>query len=260
MKKLLKPFTILGSIILVIGIGLSIAAMQMGADITIAKHKIGTPNSLNTYFSGSDLSQITKIDIEINFASIIIKEGDTFDLEYTGFVHTDLLCEVNGSTLIIEDSDRFSFSDIFSSSDFPTIVLTIPYNYEFDTVSIKLDAGELTINALSTQKFEFDNGAGKATIKNLSANKSVFEGGIGEIYVSGTVLNLKYNGGVGKFTFDGYGTPSDYTYKISSGVGDVSINGENYGGLGNNIKIGDGKNTIDIKTGVGSVNINIVDV
>lgn len=262
MKKLLKPFSILGVIVLVIGIGLSIAAIKMGAEIVLPIQKgeiLSTSSPYLEYFTEEELNQITEIDVEIKVASVIVTTGETFHLEYTNFTHADLLCEIEDNALIIKESDRFSYTDLFTSNEKPTILITIPYNYTLDLFYVKLGLGDLKINALSTKQFTLENGVGIVTAENLISENVVITGGVGQIDIAGEIKNLKYEGGVGEFSYYGVGSPDDYTYKIDAGIGDITLNGQHYTEIGNDIKIGNGKNNIDIDAGIGSITINIGD-
>lgn len=212
-------------------------------------------------------SNITQLEIDINYANLTIKTGEALKIETN---NKNINSKEKGNKLIIEEK-KYNW---FKTKDESDLIIYIPSNYSFDDISIDAGAGKINIENINTKKLELDLGAGKVTIENLVVVQNAdIDGGAGEISIkNSSINNLDLDGGAGKFTLDSKLTGNN---KIDSGVGELDIvllgDKEDYKiivdkGIGTskieneNIKdgktYGNGLNLLDIDGGVGSININ----
>lgn len=120
------------------------------------------PQSTET--AGADIQKISEqefvnIEIELTTGTIKIYSGDEFSLTYDG-----------GKTAEYSVADSTLYIPVQSAGE---LVLTLPSDYAFDTVTISVDQGHLYAEGpLSAEKLNLDLGEGEATLEGLSVSES----------------------------------------------------------------------------------------
>lgn len=266
-QKVIKYLAIGFAISLIVSIFSSIMfGFSIVSDVfTHTKHSNILENLKDLNISGEDVSIL---DIDIKYSNLIIKKGDELKAETN---NKYINYEQNGNKIVITEK-RHSWFTRRNKSD---LIIYVPDNFGFDGVSIDAGAGKIEIDSIKTKILDFDFGAGKATINNLVVEEyAKIDGGAGEISILHSNINdLDLDVGVGKFTLNSkltgtnkidagvgelninlIGNIDDYKLSVEKGIGSAKFNGENIKGE----KVyGNGKNTIDIDGGIGSINIKI---
>lgn len=177
------------------------------------------------------------LDIEVSSVNIIIKEGFPLKVETN---NDNIKIEEDGNKLFIKEEKHNWFEHNFD------LVIYVPNNFIFDTVSIESGAGKIDIDYLSTRNLDFELGAGKVNINKLNViNSASIEGGAGKLSIlSGEINNFDLDMGVGELIFTSKLTGNS---EINTGIGNVNINliGDDY--------------KININKGLGTTKINDVD-
>lgn len=210
-------------------------------------------------------SNIHSLDIEINAADFRIETGEDFlvksNLKYLSVAQED-------GVLTIKDESK-------GNSDYSEAMLTIcvPEGTVFDSADIDIGAAKLWVEILSASSVELSVGAGEMRFEELNASSEIeIEGGAGEITVVGGVLNdlsLKVGTGsldmtavllgnsdlefgVGSSEIRLIGSKDDYKIDVKKGLGSITVDGEAVAGRGS---IGNGRNHIEIKGGIGATEL-----
>ncbi len=211
-------------------------------------------------------SEIHSLDVQINAADFKIKSGDEFlvecNLKYLS------VFEKNGVLTIVDEAKSHSnYSNAI-------LILYVPDGTVFDHVEIETGAAKMTADTLSADSMELKLGAGDVRFESLNASSEVdIEGGAGQItIVSGTLNNLSLELGIGELnlvaevvgdsdlefgvgesnlTF--IGSKDDYKIDIEKGLGSITIDGKTVTDHGDS---GNGRNYIEIKGGIGAINLN----
>ena len=208
---------------------------------------------------------IHSLDIKINAADFVIEQGEKFSVESN--LKNLSVFEEDGILKIVEKT-RFA-----RSYNGALLKLCIPEDMVFENASIKTGAGRLTSKSFSVNTLELKTGAGKVEFYRLEASENVnIKGGAGEIVVEdGNLHNLtldlgvgelnmnaklkgesKLNFGVGQSNLNLIGSKEEYSLDITNGAGDIIVDGEKSSFFTNSTN---GENTVKIKGGVGSTNI-----
>lgn len=232
---------------------------------------------------------IRNLNIEVDYGKLTIKTDDIDEIRIdTKNIVTDRFkYEQDGDTLKIKYGGGFSFFTFKSNSE---ITITFPKNMTFEKTVIKNGAGKTDASNIISKEIVMDNGAGELNFSNITAEIGLsidngagaikmdcvkcgeleFKGGVGEIAVKDTsCTGLKVENGIGAFDFKGevegnaqidngigeirmtlYGSSSDYSFDVDSGIGNVRVNGNSP------ILNTQGKYKFEIDTGVGEVKIN----
>lgn len=209
---------------------------------------------------------VSVLDIDISYANLIIKSGDTLKAKTNNKYITT---SSEGNKLVIKEKKHSWFKK--SDSD---LIVYIPQDFIFDGIRIDAGAGKVEIDSLSTKVLEFDIGAGKTIINNLLVlGTAEIDGGAGEFTISnGSINNLDLDTGVGNFTLTSkligkneidvgvgklnitlLGSLEEYKITVEKGIGSIKLNDEN---IKSNMVYGTGINSIDISGGIGSIDIN----
>lgn len=210
---------------------------------------------------------ISILNIDIAYANLIIKKGDTLKAETN---NKYINYNQDGNKIVIKEKKHSWFTKKNKSD----LIIYIPEDFSFDGVSIDAGAGKLEIDNISTKILNLEFGAGKATINNLNVDGYAnIDGGAGEISIlDGSINDLDLDVGVGKFTLISkltgnnkidagvgelnitlFGSINDYQLSVEKGIGSARLDGSD---IKNEKTYGTGGNIINIDGGVGSININ----
>lgn len=212
-------------------------------------------------------SDISSIEVKINAADFVIKQGDSF------FVESNLKylkVEDNGGVLTIKETKKLrgvTYTDA-------VLTVYIPANTVFENANITTGAGRFTADCLSANTIKFDLGAGEVTVDTLIATSNIdINGGAGKISILGGTLhsldldmgigqlNLTcaltgendFDLGVGESNITVIGKKNDYKLDIEKGIGSITVNGTAVSNIKEQKK---GKNSINISGGIGGINLN----
>ena len=265
LQKVIKYLAIAFAIFLAISIIISIVSLICN----IFFYDVGVLDEMREI----EISQnIDRIHIEIGAAHLKVVEGDRFALS-TNLEKLNVTC--SDTRLYIEQRQRVVVS--IHSTNNGEVILTVPSGVVFESFELEAGAGEVNIQFLNSDRVNFEFGAGRVSIGNLVATGSAeIETGAGELIIAdGRVNNLdldlgvgktelraslagecSINCGVGETNVSIKGKSSDYSMRISTGIGSVTVDGT---ALKGNTVLGNGSNKLNIEGGVGTVNIEFED-
>lgn len=153
------------------------------------------------------------------------------------------------------------------------VIITVPENKVFESVSISAGAGEMNIEALSAETLNMDLGAGDIVFDRIDISGSAsINAAAGELIVrQGRINDLEMNLAVGdvnlKAELSGKteiecaagdidielnGEEADYSIEVDKGISSCKLNGKE---LKDDTRYGDGKNIIEIDGGIGDIEI-----
>lgn len=262
-QKIIKYFAIAFAIFLIIAIiggivrGISFAVNVFGDNDTVSVA------DLKDY----KLKDVNKLYVDIDAADIKVVCGESFSLKSN---HENLKVEEYAGKLSITDSNQSW--DIFDKKY--QVEITIPENANLETVTLDAGAGKVLLENFKTEELNLILGAGEVKLNKLDVTaKTEIEGGAGEITATDcSFANLDMEIGVGECNLTAWAlgdsqiecgvgeanltffkdTDNDYTVSVSKGLGSVEVDGRS---VGDEEKVGNGKNRLDIDCGVGAVDI-----
>lgn len=210
---------------------------------------------------------ILGLDIDTGGVEVNIKQGNEFKIETNSkYIKKNIR---NNILYITEKKHNF-----FRKKDFGKLNIYIPSTQSFNTVDIDSGAGIITIDYLKAEELDFDFGAGKVDIRYINVSKeasidtgagklSIDDGiinnldldlGVGESNITAKIIgDSDISSGVGKVVVNILGVSSDYKLLVDKGIGSFKIDGSD---VSDDTVYGNGRNKIDIDSGVGSVVIN----
>lgn len=272
-QKVIKWFALALAALLIVTIfsgiigGLSFVGMMVWGD-EISWN--GNSEWVNTEFSGKEM---TRLDVSVKATAVRIrtaKEGEPVRIETNNEYITSW---VDGSTLnVVEKSYGF-----FGWGGTGDLVIYVREDTAFDSVEIEIGAGTLDVERLEARDLKLNLGAGKTAIDELVATRRAeIDGGAGVVEIRGGELhdldldlgagkaelrarvvgNGRVTAGVGKTELTLIGREEDYRLRIDKGIGSVTLDGRS---LSDGESVGSGTTLIEIDSGVGAVEMKIVE-
>lgn len=241
-------------IIFIIGIILIIIGFMLGGG-SMFFHWNEELESFSQEYDGG----IENLKLDIGAAQVVIKEAEGFKVEAQKINKENFKVQLeNGELQVINKKFAFNFVGVGNNSS--TITIYVPKGFEFNAIKMNLGAGKLEAGTLIAQTTDIEVGAGQLGIRDLTTKDISIDCGVGETRIGGRIQqNAKIHGGVGSITLDLKGKEEEYNYKLQVGVGEVSINGSSYSGLGNDKRITNTQESrlFDIDCGVGKIDISM---
>lgn len=225
---------------------------------------------------------IRDLDIKAGIGELIIESWNQEEVSIS-YPKTYMKVKKEGSELVLETKKRWfgywrNWFGIWDDEDKPyQILIKIPKDYVFRDVEIstgagtadierleaisialKTGAGELDAKELiAAEEINIEAGVGETTIRNLQATKAEFSVGVGELDIKGRVDgDISAECGVGELTMELANEESDFNYEVSCGVGEVSVNGKDYSGIGRSHSNDNGASyDFDMSCGVGTIEV-----
>lgn len=209
--------------------------------------------------------KITELTVDLDAAQLNIQRGDAFLVQSN---HKHLSVKESGGELNV--SER---SGIFSFSEAAQVTIFVPEDVTFQMVTIDTGAGNVRLEALSTDELDLDLGAGKTTIDDLTVyDVTEIDGGAGKLTITDSRLNdLHLDMGAGKLELTAavtgdssidcgvgaleltlLGRESEYQIAMDKGIGSATLEGKS---MQDDHIYGSGDNYLEIEGGVGSVQI-----
>ena len=264
-EKIVKYCAIAFAVILIIGI---VSALLQA--VSFGRVLFGEDDGEVGEMKDHEISgDIRNLKISLAAAELEIRTGEALSLQ-SNYEKMTVKCE-NGH-LTVEDKRR---APNFGNNEKVTVILTVPEGFAFDRVSIEAGAGNVKISDLHSGRFCMELGAGNVEITALNVTEQTeIHGGTGKLLLTGAALrDLDMELGVGDVTMEAallgeceiecgigeldialIGEPSDYRIEVEKALGEATVNGESISG---DRTVGDGKNSLEIHGGIGSISITV---
>lgn len=191
------------------------------------------------------LEPFDTLKLEVAVAVIQVKEGDSWRLRLVneGLNLRDTApyqlnySQTDGTLSIWSSPDHFNLLPSHSDSDI-RVELTVPSGTVLDRAELTLGVGSLDWQDCAVEGL-------------LQA-----ENGVGELDVSAPVGETELTTGVGDVSLEVMGEQADYAWQLDTGVGDIRLNGETTPPFTFTETGGQGKYTLSLSAGTGSVSLD----
>lgn len=211
-----------------------------------------------------DSTDINKLNISLKYSSLEIKSGNELAVDTN---NSNVNIKENNKSLDISEDNNTWYNNNYK------VIVYIPNTISFTDVTISNGAGEVAIDSISTDNFDYSIGAGKTTISNLNAAGNVkIDGGAGKLEITNGVIgsldldmgvgktdiaanitkDSKISAGVGSLNLDLLNTLSNYKIEVDKGLGSITVNGQE---MEDESTTGTGSTNIRVDGGVGAINI-----
>ena len=286
MRKFSKRILKLALALAVVGLGLSIGGVAMGATITgINLTKYGLNGNIRKIANSAlqeshdswdeDWDEITQLepvetdndkeifetapisDLKLSLSGDELKfrsyDGDKLRIEVSGSKKDKIRIGTEDDSLILETTGRTRDREI---------TVSYPKNVRFKETSIEVAAGTVTMcDEFRTDDLDVSVAAGEFTNtgKIRAASDTTIAVGTGNVELSELdINNLEVDCGIGNVDLGILGKEADYNYQISCSAGNVDIGDSSYSGVGHNKNITNpnAKGNMNLDCGVGNITVD----
>ena len=286
MKKSSKVMLLTAAVVGVVGIGMSVGGVAMGATIAglnLSKYGFdGIVKQTAKYISlddkddwEQDWDEITQLepvetdndkeifetapisDLKLSLSGDELKfrsyDGDKLRIEVSGSKKDKVRIGTEDDSLILETTGRTRDREI---------TVSYPKNVRFKETSIEVAAGTVTMcDEFWTDDLDVSVAAGEFTNtgKIRAASDTTIAVGTGNVELSELdINNLEVDCGIGNVDLGIWGKEADYNYQISCSAGNVDIGDSSYSGVGHNKNITNpnAKGNMNLDCGVGNITVD----
>lgn len=247
MKKSFKA----SLIIFIIGFIITVTALALGGRFESLPSRNTLANFSQSY------TNVESLNIDLNAAQIEINTGDEFKVEASDISKDTFKAYVDNGVLYVQDKSKFNFQ--FLNNNQPKVTIYLPENFNPQNMKINIGAGELISEKLAANIIDINLGAGNLQISKLETNEINIDNGVGNVELSGAInTNAYIKCGIGNVKLDLKGNEKDYNYNLNAGIGEITLNDQNFAGLGNKVIDNSSENKkFKIDCGIGKLNLNI---
>lgn len=246
MRKCIK----ISLIVFLIGIVLSIIALSLGGKfINLPAHDL--TDIMETY------SGVESIYIDLSASEVEVKKGNEFKIEASNVSNNTFKSHVQNGNWYIEDKTVARIFNINNSNS--KVIIYIPESFNAKEIRINMGAGQLIANKLIATTTDIKVGAGDFKIRDLKTDEINIDCGVGNIEINGIVSNNGYvKCGIGNVMLDLKGNEKDYNYHLNLGIGEVTLNDNNFSGVGNRVIDNTSESKgFKVECGIGKVSLDI---
>ncbi len=260
-QKIIKAFAIFLAIFIIVSIaGSFMLVLGLFTDLHIGERQ-KSRNFSEIY------QNIQNVDVDLTKSNIRIQEGTVWKVEANG-IDQGFSVQKKGNTLEIEEKKKW----LFGHHQKGEITIYVPRG-EMGDLDIDGGIGEIELDGIMANQLDIDCGVGYLKILNSKFLTTAIDSGVGKTEIRSSVLNhLDIDGGVGKIDIEAYitgvnkiecgvgeisimllGEEKDYTIFAEKGLGNVTINGQQYS---NQTVYGSGSHKIEVEGGIGKLELN----
>ncbi len=270
-----------------IWIGISLMAIGFGIALLIIAFSIsGFRQIKETKALHENYEGVTSINMDIDYRAVEIVKGTDFSIEADNLVENELLTYVEGGVWHIKENNKerinlfglkIPLEQLFDWNNKFKITITIPEDFVAENMDIRIKAGSLDAEIINAKSCNLDVKTGKISVENLSVSEaSNYHVGAGDIEINNIkvknidlscdVGNIEVNGditgeskitnNVGNVELDLIGKEEDYSYRVSSDLGNVTVGNQSYHNINNKvINNNDAKNYLNLDCNIGNITV-----
>lgn len=169
----------------------------------------------------------SSLTIDLTMGDIEVKEGAGFEVKIKDIPEDEYHVSIEQDTLKITTSQTWKFSIHMNALDYKVSV-TVPKGTALENINIHSSMGDVTLDTINCTYVNIDQDMGDIDIRESKVNGDVeVDNRMGDIKFAGQVLgNMKVDDAMGDIKLLLNGSEAEYSYDLSTSMGDIKINGE----------------------------------
>ena len=177
------------------------------------------------YVEGTDYTDFTSLDIDVDVMDITIQPGEAYSVQYTGNQKKmDPVISMSGDTLVVTQTikkQRWGSTNNVKCR----LVITVPEDVSLENLTIQADVGDIDINDLTVTDFDVSADVGDVDMDHVSMDQGKLGLDVGDLDMdncSFTDFSVSCDVGDVKITADS--DLSKYAVELSCDMGSVTVN------------------------------------
>ena len=198
------------------------------------------------------LDAFTTIHVEADIASVKVKQGDEFKIEWSVYRSGVPTYDVKDGVLTVRQKHPHKN---LTGNHTCKITLTLPEGTELQRVEIDADVGNVDLSDVISRKTVITADVGSVGLENCQLGDTTIEADVGDVRLHACGFDdFTAEADVGSISIDAAQDLSDYSFDLEAGVGDIHINDKNVRKQFE--KHGSGQYKMDVNCDVGSLDIS----
>ena len=258
MKKTWRIPVAIALALIVLGGAIGLGAWIMGADSSF--EWVGGWRGLRPAESGREIDlvlsdEFDEINLRLGVSNVTVQHGSEWRV--TGRLRAQVNIETAGGVLFIEEPTqrRNNFNIGINTTNY-FVTITVPRDVALDTLSLEVGVGRVDVQDIESLGAYLTTGVGNVSARNVDFQHAILTTGVGNVYADGIFEGrADFTSGTGNVSLTLPSARTDYSYTMSSGVGNTTINGTRESGSVTRNTPGAIAN-IHASTGVGNVRVD----
>jgi DUF4097 and DUF4098 domain-containing protein YvlB len=179
--------------------------------------------------------------------ALTVLPGDSYTIRYSANEKLIPEFQVENGTLCL--SQNFAHTVSFGSKKC-SVTITVPYSTALDSADISTDVGDITLKELELTSLSLTADVGDIDIASCRLGSVTLTADVGDINLEDSTFDsLSATADVGEVSVDAASDLSDYAIELSTDIGEVEVNGQDYRRSYKQTGSGDHSMTIEVSTG-----------
>lgn len=273
-----KGMTILGVVLLVLGLSMSWVGGLLGGETRATVHLFGrswdvvapsaglrggwhistamATRSDTAAGSMTEPGPFTGISLDVDLGNVTVAAGDDYlvDISYWGNGY-EIRWANDGDTLQIWSESDGVVTKANCGSD---ITVYVPAGAELECLSAQLDLGSLTMAGLTMDYADLDLDLGEVIGEGLTVRDNVnVDADLGSVALYGDLAgSVQIDAALGDVTLGLSRPAGHYCWDLSADLGSVTVDGRHYGGVSSAVTGGDGDTVLQVDADLGSIQVD----
>ena len=219
---------------------------NVGLNFSFSHHNV----SGNMVEKSGELEAFDSIVMDMDVMGIEIKNGSGYSIKYCCTDNLIPEYKVKNGVLYVTQEQKIHYNT--NNAD---MTLTLPSGTDLKKIDIRVDVGDVTLSDLTADYCKADSDVGDFTAKNSTLNELILNSDTGDITLKNSdFLTIDAESNVGNIELDSNLNLEDYTFEISTNVGDITVNDHSYDHQYNS-KCKDSQGKITMTSDVGDIDI-----
>lgn len=203
--------------------------------------------------SATDVEAFDTLDIDLDIGDVKLLYGDNYSviINYSGNGYEVHRENKNGTLRIWSEKEWNNLGEVEA-----TVYIYLPQGAVLEEADLELSMGDLIWQEVALDgALQCDLSMGSGTVEAPLRGQIQIDSGMGDLAITGTVEGqLDATIGMGDINLTVAGPQGDYEYDLSTGMGELSLNGETQSD--NSLDKDNGKHDISLSTGMGDVSLS----
>lgn len=173
--------------------------------------------------------RFSEIDVEVGLADVTIATGEDYAVELkwdSGHGYT-MNCAIRKDVLKVTSSLKKVGDPALENAE---VVITVPEGVTLKEIDVEVGMGDLRLEGISAADISCESGLGDMYFSRVTANEANGETGMGDVDWEGPLSReTELNTGMGDIRVKADDAADGWSYELSSGMGQVSVDGVSYG-------------------------------
>lgn len=183
----------------------------------------------NVHAEEISLDTYKKLSLEGDVMDVELKEGEKYAIHYECTEGLEPICSVNGDTLTIKQKKK-KMRFFGMGNQTCNVTIEIPQGTILEDMNMELDVGEITMNSIHNKATTILVDVGEIEIDSSILGDTKLDTDTGNINILKSEFgNMEATTDIGDIEISSTTDLTNYSFELKTDIGEVSVNGGEYG-------------------------------